>query len=49
MKMLEENKRKILQSQNAGEDYYPLLIEHQRLEKIKVLISKEHLGIDILY
>ena len=48
MKMLEENQQKIQQAQEKGEDYTELMIEHMRIEQIKVDISKGALGIDIL-
>ena len=48
MGMLEENRKKILYSQSNNEDCTSLLIEHQRLEQLKVEISKNALGIDIL-
>jgi hypothetical protein len=46
--MLEDNRKKILDSQSNNEDCTSLLIEHQRLEQLKVEISKNALGIDIL-
>ncbi len=46
--MLEDNRKKILESQTSGEDCTSLIIEHQRLEQLKVEISKNALGIDIL-
>lgn len=48
LKMIEDNRTKILDAQISGEDYSPLMLEHIRLEKLKIEISKNELGIDIL-
>lgn len=48
MRMLETSRQRILEAQQKGEDYTPLLIEHKRIEQLKIEISKNNLGIDIL-
>lgn len=48
LKMIEDNRTKILDAQIKGEEYSTLMNEHMRLEKLKIDISKNALGIDIL-
>jgi DNA primase len=48
LKMLEENRQKILEAQLNGLDQTELLQEHIRIEQLKVEISKNNLGHDIL-
>ena len=49
LKMIEDNRSKILDAQIKGEEYSSLMNEHMRLEQLKVEISKDALGIDILH
>jgi len=46
-RMMEENQRALKENQENGGDYTELLQEHQRLENLKMQISKI-LGIDVL-
>ncbi len=48
LKMLDESSKKIQEAQMRGEDCSELLMEHMRIEQIKVEITKGALGIDIL-
>ncbi len=48
MKMLEENRKKILEAQTNGDDFTELLTDHMRLEELKIEIAKNNLKIDIL-
>lgn len=48
LKMIEDNRTKILDAQIKGEEYTTLMNEHMRLEQLKIEISKNALGIDIL-
>jgi DNA primase len=48
MKMLEDNGKKIQAAHANGEDCTALLTDHKRLEQLKIEISKNALGIDIL-
>ena len=49
LKMIEDNQSKILYAQNNGGEFSTLMQEHMRLEKLKIAISKNALGIDILH
>ena len=48
LKMIEDSRSKILEAQINGEEFSTLLQEHMRLEKLKIAITKNELGIDIL-
>ena len=48
LKMIEDSRSKILEAQTKGEECSNLLHEHMRLEKLKIAITKNELGIDIL-
>ncbi len=48
LKMLEENSKKILEAQISGKDHTELMQEHMRIEQLKIEISKNNLGHDIL-
>ncbi|MBL0105232.1 MAG: DNA primase [Bacteroidetes bacterium] len=47
LKMLEDNQKKIKEAHEKGEDFMPLMEMHQKLEQVKMEISRA-LGIDIL-
>ena len=49
MKMLEENRKKILEAQTVGDDYTSLLTDNMRLDQLKVEISNNKLGIVVLW